>query len=116
MRRPFYGRERKGWFIRVPASTGKLKTVRLGKTRSEADAEWVRMQNAADAGEQPDEILVTDLVGQFIQSVERQVELGQLEKSTLTRRLDYLVSFCAAIGESRTVRELKPHHVSAWLS
>jgi len=116
MRRPFYWKERKGWFIRVPDSRGKLKTVRLGRTRSEADAEWVRMQNAAEAGDQPDEMAVVALIAQFTESLSRQVELGQLEQSTLTRRLDYLTSFCGSISESLTVRGLKPHHVSSWLN
>lgn len=116
MRRPFFWKERKGWYIRLNDDSGKLKTVRLGKTRREADEEWARMQNASEKADQPDEVGVADLIGQFTESLSRQVELDQLEQTTLTRRLDYLVSFCSAIGDSLTVRELKPHHVTSWLN
>ena len=48
MRRPFYWKARKGWYIRIEAADGRTRSLRLGKTRKEADAEWARMQTEAE--------------------------------------------------------------------
>lgn len=114
MRKPFFWAERKAWYLRVPVD-GKLKTVRLGTTRTEAYDEWDRLKTAAvESATTKQSPTVDELITAFVAHIKSDAKLGRIKPKTVKRRIDYLAPFLAVCGDI-TIDELKPHHVTDWL-
>lgn len=113
MRKPFFWAARKGWYLRVPASDGKLQTVRLGNTKKAAYDEWDRMK-IAPAVAAPDAMTISHLTTLYLAHIRDQAAKSIISQSTVTRRIAHIAPFLAASGDV-AVSDLKPHHVTDWL-
>ena len=115
MRKPFYWKARKGWYVRIV--NGKKSTNHfLSDDESDAYREWHRMKEAAKRSLEPDSVLVSDVVHRFATRCEQRVKDGQMAAKTMERAIEYLAAFLSLDAiEEVTVDNLKPYHVTEWL-
>lgn len=117
MRKPFFWAERKAWHLRVPID-GKLKTVRLGTTRTEAYDEWDRIKAAAlrslNPASEENSPAIIELLSAYVSHLKSEAKLKRIAASTVTRQVDHIAPFLAVASEL-TAAILRPHHVTDWL-
>lgn len=117
MRKPFYLKARKEWFVKVNKPDGGVTQVRLGKTKKAAYEAWRRL-TAADGSPVEDSLTVIKVVGLFVEHIKAQNRLGQLADKTIETRLLRLLPFCKWLAENRPglrVADMKPHYVTDFL-
>ncbi len=112
MRKPFFWAERKAWYLRIQVD-GKLKTVRLATTKTDAYDEWDRMKIAAQAPV-TQSLTVETLIAEYTAHMRQEAKLGRIAATTVTRQIAHIAPFLAAY-QALTVDDLKPHHVTTWL-
>jgi len=114
VRKPFFWAARKGWYLRVQGDAGKLVTVRLADTRTDAYDEWDRMKTASSVVVTKT-VTVASVVSSYLDALKAKANNGELNQSTVTRRTDHVASFLVFIGDME-ISGLKPLHVTKWLS
>ncbi len=78
MRKPYYLKCRKGWYLKSKKRHGKITQVRLGDTRAEADAVFRRMQLI----EREELTPIEEVFLPFLLRAKDRVAAGDLVKST----------------------------------
>jgi hypothetical protein len=114
VRKPFFWAARKGWYIRVNGDDGRLVTVRLADSRSDAYDEWDRMKTASRVVESHSPTLEA-IIAAYLDDLRERARLGKIGIKTVNRRVDYLSPFLVRCGAIE-VDKLKPHHVADWLT
>jgi integrase len=116
MRKPFFWSERKGWYLRIPTTDGRLQTVRLGDTKKSAYDEWDRMKIASSAPTETATAAPTmaKLAALYFTHIRDQAAKSTISEATVTRRINHIAPFLAASGHI-AISDLKPHHVTDWL-
>lgn len=116
MRKPFHWKERGGWYLRIPGEDGKLRTIRLGDTKTAAYDEWDRLKAKPTeaANDKPESPSVNAIVGKYVAAMRDDANLGKIATTTVTRRVNHIAPFLAVHGDL-PIGELKPHHVTDWL-
>ena len=115
VRKPFFWKARKAWFLEISDDDGKLSRVRLGTSRKEAYGQWDRMKGDAGVVAGAD-MTVIQVIERFTDAFSMDVEMGRRSQSTLTSRLAHLTPFAIHIGESFAAKDLAKHHLTSWLT
>lgn len=109
MRKPWYRKDRKTWYVTIDGAQ-----VPVGKTRTEAFHEWHRIleeqKKSREAGP-----TVAIVICQFIKFSERQIRNGELREATLDGYSLYLHLFAELHGKT-PVSEIAPHHITDWMA
>jgi len=113
MRKPFFWAGRKGWYLRIPATDGKLQTIRIGDTKQAAYDEWDRMK-AAPTAQPANSLTIAELSAAYFRHIRDQAKKSLIAESTVTRRINHVAPFLAACG-ANPVDQLRQHHVTDWL-
>jgi len=103
-RKPFFRKACNAWYIVV-----RGKQVRLHEDRSKAFMKWVKLVSEGD-GPQGADRTVGDVISDFLDWTK-----ANREPSTYGWYSDFLLSFIESV-EPLKVRDLKPLHVTKWLS
>lgn len=118
MRKPFYRKDRKAWFVRTKSANGKDTQSYLASNEGDAYRIWERDFRSVDNGEAKDRVTTIGVViSTYVADMETRLALGQLAKATVERRTFDLLSFLASDSNDEiTIEELKPFHVKDWVN
>jgi integrase len=105
MRRPFYWKRRRAWFVKSPDGR---RNIYLADAEGEAQTRWAEMIAAQQS--RGSDALVAAVVAEFLLLTEKDVTA-----STFSSRGKYLADFCSVHGYKR-VRDLLPIDVTKWLA
>lgn len=95
MRRPYYLRARKAWYLDVTLPNGKHSQIRLADKRSDAFDLWksmLRREQRSAAGDP----LFCELADSWLEWIESRVKIGKLSSDYLTRAGGNMVRFVKA--------------------
>ncbi len=118
MRKPYFRKDRRAWFVRTKSANGKDSQQYLADSEEEAYRVWERDHLSVHRGESPDRVtLVSEVVSIYVADMKSRVGMGGLAESTFTRRQNDLLAFMVhGSTATMTVEELKPYHVKDWLN
>lgn len=116
MRKPYYRKSRKGWYIQVADGDGKYKERFLAKEQDEAFTMWHQMQAMSKRLDQPDQMLVSDVISLFCDDLDNRQKLGQIAAATVQHTKDRLSFFITDGNGTQSVSEFRPYHVTDWLA
>lgn len=112
MRKPFYWKARRGWYLRVAGDDSKLTTIKLGDTKEQAYDEWELMRRS-QVGEGSART-VFNVIERYFEHLESRLALGAIVEKTVSRQLEHVEQF-ADLYASLPVSKLKVHHASEWI-
>lgn len=105
MRKPFYWKARKGWYVKSP---GGRRNVFLSTDETAAHEMWAEQVSAANL--ESSQAIVAAVLETYLEFAE-----SRLTPAEYKRQLYYLADFSKLYGIDR-VRTLKPHAVTRWLA
>lgn len=119
MRKPFFLKSRKTWYLKINRPGGKVQTVPVGATKAEAYDTWRQMMNAAESAGDNDH-LVVELVTKYVAHQKKRVELDKVGARTVREWTINLIRFCKFRNDEFAISELpisklRNFHVTAWL-
>ncbi|TWT52159.1 tyrosine-type recombinase/integrase [Allorhodopirellula solitaria] len=116
MRKPFFIKARKAWYLDTPGNDGKLQRIMLGKSKKAAYEEWERLKQQASTEWDGDALTIDDLICRYLEAFENDVDNGRRGKSTLDALTGTLTLFSAFAGDGMLAKDLVKHHLTRWLS
>lgn len=112
MRKPFYWKDRRAWYLRIKGDDGKLTTIKLADTKEAAYDEWDAMKRkTTSAGSALTVFAITD---RYFQHLESRLARGSIKERTVERQLERVATFVDRHADL-PASKLKVHHVTEWL-